>query len=47
MVVGSIAKSWNGASIENVLEKVTDKIGHKPEYVISDFTLNSTNPKLK
>uniref|UniRef100_UPI0030776889 hypothetical protein n=1 Tax=Prevotella sp. TaxID=59823 RepID=UPI0030776889 len=32
----SIAKSWNGASIKNVLEKVADKIGHKPEYVISD-----------
>ena len=32
----SIAKSWNGTSIKNVLEKVTDKIGHKPEYVISD-----------
>ena len=32
----SIAKSWNGSSIKNVLEKVADKIGHKPEYVISD-----------
>ena len=32
----SIAKSWNGTSIKNVLEKVADKIGHKPEYVISD-----------
>ena len=32
----SIAKSWNGTSIKNVLEKVADKIGHKPEFVISD-----------
>ena len=32
----SIAKSWNGTSIKNVLEKVADKIGPKPEYVISD-----------
>ena len=32
----SIAKSWNGTSIKNVQEKVADKIGHKPEYVISD-----------
>ena len=32
----SIAKSQNGTSIKNVLEKVADKIGHKPEYVISD-----------
>lgn len=32
----SIAKSWNGTSIKNVLEKVADKIGHKLEYVISD-----------
>ena len=32
----SIAKSWNGTSIKNVLENVADKIGHKPEYVISD-----------
>ena len=32
----SIAKSWNGTSIKNVLEKVADKIGHKPEYIISD-----------
>ncbi len=32
----SIAKSWNGKSIQGVLEKVADKIGHKPEYVISD-----------
>lgn len=32
----SIAKSWNGTSIKNVLEKVADKIGHKPEYAISD-----------
>ncbi len=32
----SIAKSWNGTSIKNDLEKVADKIGHKPEYVISD-----------
>lgn len=32
----TIAKSWNGTSIKNVLEKVADKIGHKPEYVISD-----------
>ena len=32
----SIAKSWNGKSIQGVLEKVADKIGHEPEYVISD-----------
>ena len=32
----SIAKSWNGTSIKNVLEKVADKIGHKPEYVVTD-----------
>ena len=40
----SIAKSWNGTSIKNVLEKVADKIGHKPEYVISDngFTVCKT-----
>lgn len=32
----SIAKSWNGATIKGVLEKVAGKIGHTPEYVISD-----------
>ena len=32
----SIAKGWNAAAIKNVLEKVVDKIGHEPEYVISD-----------
>lgn len=32
----SIAKSWNGASIKKTLEKVVAKIGHEPEYVISD-----------
>ncbi len=32
----SIAKSWNGVSIKNVLEKVVEKIGHNPEYIISD-----------
>ena len=32
----SIAKSWNGESIKNVLEKVAKKVGHAPEYVISD-----------
>lgn len=32
----SIAKSWNGTTIKNTLEKVVAKIGHKPEYVISD-----------
>ena len=32
----SIAKSLNGKSIQGVLEKVADKIGHKPRYVISD-----------
>ena len=32
----SIARSWNGESIKDVLEKVAKKIGHAPEYVISD-----------
>ena len=32
----SIAKSWNGATIKDVLKKVAEKIGHDPEYVISD-----------
>lgn len=32
----SVAKSWNGATIKKVLEKVVEKIGHEPEYVISD-----------
>ena len=32
----SIAKSWNGTTIEDVLKKVSEKIGHDPEYVISD-----------
>lgn len=32
----SVAKSWNGVTIKNVLEEVVNKIGHKPEYVISD-----------
>ena len=32
----SIAKSWNGATIKEVLEKVAKKIGHDPEYIISD-----------
>ena len=32
----SVAKSWNGESIKDVLEKVAKKIGHDPEYVISD-----------
>ena len=32
----SIAKSWNGTTIKEVLEKVAEKIGHAPEYVISD-----------
>ena len=32
----SIAKSWNGTTIEDVLKKVAEKIGHDPEYVISD-----------
>ena len=32
----SVAKSWNGVTIKNVLEEVVNKIGHEPEYVISD-----------
>lgn len=32
----SIAKTWNGSSIKDVLEKVVEKIGHNPEYIISD-----------
>lgn len=32
----SIAKSWNGTTIKNVLKNVAEKIGHAPEYVISD-----------
>ena len=32
----SIAKTWNGTTIKEVLEKVAEKIGHAPEYVISD-----------
>lgn len=32
----SIAKSWNGDTIKDVLQKVAEKIGHDPEYIISD-----------
>lgn len=32
----SIAKSWNGTTIKDVLNKVAEKIGHDPEYVMSD-----------
>lgn len=32
----SIAKSWNGESIKKVLEGVAERIGHNPEYVVSD-----------
>ena len=32
----SIAKSWNGTTIKDVFKKVAEKIGHEPEYVISD-----------
>lgn len=32
----SIARSWNGETIKDVLENVAKKIGHAPEYVISD-----------
>ena len=32
----SIAKSWNGTTIKDVFKKVAEKIGHDPEYVISD-----------
>lgn len=32
----SVAKSWNGATIKEVLENAAKKIGHAPEYVISD-----------
>ena len=32
----SIARSWNGTGIKDVLEKVVEKIGHDPEYIISD-----------
>lgn len=32
----SVAKSWNGAAIKGVLERVSERIGHRPEYVISD-----------
>lgn len=32
----SIAKSWNGITIKDVLNKVAEKIGHDPEYVMSD-----------
>jgi len=32
----SIAKSWNGNTIKDVLKKVSEKVGHDPEYVISD-----------
>lgn len=32
----SVGKSWNSASIKEVLEKVANKIGHDPEYIISD-----------
>lgn len=32
----SIAKSWNGATIKDVLKKVEGKVGHAPEYIISD-----------
>lgn len=32
----SVAKSWNGDRVKEVLEKVAKKIGHDPVYVISD-----------
>jgi len=32
----SVAKSWNGTTVRDVLKKVAEKIGHDPEYVISD-----------
>ena len=32
----SVNKNWNGTSIKEVLEKIVKKIGHAPEYVISD-----------
>lgn len=32
----SVAKSWNGDTIKEVLERVAKKIGHDPVYVISD-----------
>lgn len=32
----SISKSWNGTTVKEVLEKVVGKIGHDPEYIISD-----------
>ena len=32
----SVARSWNGTSIREVLEKVVEKIGHDPEYITSD-----------
>jgi len=32
----SIAKSWNGTTIREVLKKVAEKVGHDPEYIISD-----------
>lgn len=32
----SIAKSWNGTTIREILKKVAEKVGHDPEYIISD-----------
>lgn len=32
----AVARSWNGEGIKERLEVVTEKVGHSPNYVISD-----------
>ncbi|MDR0560190.1 MAG: hypothetical protein LBG92_08455, partial [Prevotellaceae bacterium] len=37
----SVSNSWTGESVKTQLDKTAEKVGHKPEYVISDnaFTM--------
>ena len=32
----AVAKSWNGEGVENELKKASAKVGHNPDYVVSD-----------
>lgn len=32
----AVAKSWNGEGVENELKKAATKVGHDPNYVVSD-----------
>lgn len=32
----AVAKSWNGESVENELKMASTKVGHNPDYVVSD-----------